>query len=459
MAPRSGRIAQEKIMADATPPPPGAPGQPDRRRPAPTIDLEATEIASRDIAGDPPARAPDPQPETYVPPPPDHDTAARTPPESDAHRSPSALAASLSWPLVGAGMAGALLALGIAGVVAWATDRGSELDAAAARIAQLERQVADLAARAPSDAVDAARARELADRMQKVEAQTAAQAAAPPRPDPALAGRIVATETQLKSLGETLGALAQRSDRAATANAAALSELTERLAHSDTPAAQSNETANAAASANAAALAALADRIDALEENARSAQEKLAAEVATRNAESADDRGMRTAVIAGALLAAVERGDPFAAELEAARARAAGAEALAPLEGFAASGVPGAAALARDLASLEPALRQAAGAPPPDGGILGKLQANAERLVRIRPVEEVAGDDPSTVIARAQIKAERGDVAGALAELGTLAASVRAPAQAWIARAQAREAALAATRAFAAAALAALAPR
>jgi hypothetical protein len=448
-------------MADATPPPPGAPGQPDRRRPAPTIDLEATEIASRDIAGDPPAPAPDPQPETYVPPLPDHDTAARTPPESDAHRSPSALAASLSWPLVGAGMAGALLALGIAGVVAWwATDRGSERDAAAARIAQLERQVADLAARAPADdAANTARARELADRLQKLETQTAAQAAAAPRPDAALAGRIAATETQLKSLGETLGALAQRSDRATTANAAALSELTERLAHSDTPAAQSNETANAAASANAAALAALANRIDALEEGARSAQEKLAAEVATRNAESADDRGMRTAVIAGALLAAVERGDPFAAELEAARQHAADAKALAPLEGFAASGVPVAAALARELASLEPALRQAAGAPPPEGGILEKLQANAERLVRIRPVEEVAGDDPSTTIARAQIKAERGDVAGALTELGTLAERVRAPAQAWIARAQAREAAVAASHAFAAAALAALVPR
>jgi len=64
------------------------------------------------------------------------------------------------------------------------------------------------------------------------------------------------------------------------------------------------------------------------------------------------------------------------------------------------------------------------------------------RLVRIRPVEEVAGDDPATIMSRAQIKAGRGDVPGALAELGTLPATVRAPAQAWIDKAQARTAAL-----------------
>src|ERR1700681_3258979 len=40
------RTPKDKDMADETPPPPGAPGQPDRRRPAPTIDLAATEIAS-----------------------------------------------------------------------------------------------------------------------------------------------------------------------------------------------------------------------------------------------------------------------------------------------------------------------------------------------------------------------------------------------------------------------------
>jgi hypothetical protein len=46
---------------------------------------------------------------------------------------------------------------------------------------------------------------------------------------------------------------------------------------------------------------------------------------------------------------------------------------------------------------------------------------------------------------------------GALTELGNLPATVRAPAQAWISKAQARADALAASRAFATDALAALA--
>jgi hypothetical protein len=372
------------------------------------------------------------------------------PQEPAAHRS---FAGSVNWPLAGAVMAGALLALGVVWVVAWSTDRGSELSAAQARIGQLERQVADLAGRAPADAANAARTADLASRLQKLEAQVAAPAR--PAPD----SRVAAMEAQLKSLDETVGALAQRSDRATAANAAALNELTEKLARSETSGAQSNATSNTTADANAAAIAALASRIEALEGTAKSTQDKLAAEVAARKAESVDDRAMRTAVIAGALLATVERGDPFAAELEAAQQQAADAKALAPLAGFAASGVPSAAALARELTSLEPALLETAGAVPPEGGFLAKLQANAERLVRIRPVEEVAGDDPATIIARAQIKTGRGDVAGALTELAALPANVRAPAQSWIAKAQAREAALAASRAFAAAALAALAHR
>jgi len=55
------------------------------------------------------------------------------------------------------------------------------------------------------------------------------------------------------------------------------------------------------------------------------------------------------------------------------------------------------------------------------------------------------------------VRASKSDVAGALAELAKLSEDVRAPAQAFIAKAQAREAALAAGRQLATDALAALA--
>jgi hypothetical protein len=445
------RIAQptlkEKIMADETPPPPGAPGPPDRRRPAPTIDLEATEIANDAMAGAPAAAAgPEPTSPPGRPPP----DGAAPPADSTAPR--PGWAASVTWPLVGAALGGAILALGIAGVVMLSTG-GNDSSAIEGRMARLERQVADLAARAPApaDAANSRAAGDLASRLQKLEAQQA-QLAAAPAPDPALANRIAAVESELKSLGETVSALQQRSDSAANANAAALNDLAQKLARAEPAAAPSGEDAGA----NAAAIAALTSRLDALEGDAKTTENKLAAAAADHEALTSDDHAVRMAVIAAALSAAVERGRPFVAELKAAQAQATDAQALAPLEGFAATGVPNVNGLVRELTSLEPALLQAARVPV-EGGFLDKLQANAERLVRIRPIEEIPGDDPATVIARVEIKAMRGDVPGALAELGNLPPPVRAPAQGWVAKAQARAAAVAASRAFAADALVALA--
>ncbi len=437
-------------MADETPPPPGAPGQPDRRRPAPTIDLEATEIQNDAVAGAPAAAA-GPEPTSSSGPPPD---GAAPPPDSSAPR--PGWAAFVTWPLVGAGLAGAILALGIVGVVVVLSTGGNDSSAIEARTAQLERQVADLAARAraPAEAGNSASAGDLASRLQKLEAQQA-QSAAAPVADPALADRIAAVESQFKSLGETVSALQQRSDSAANANATALNDLAQKLARAETTAAPSGEAA-AEVGANTAAIAALTSRLDALEGDAKTTEAKLAAAAADHDALTSDDHAVRMAVIAAALSAAVERGRPFVAELKAAQAQATDAQALAPLEGFAETGVPNVNGLVRELTSLEPALLQAARVPV-EGGFLEKLQANAERLVRIRPIEEIPGDDPATVIARVEIKAMRGDVPGALAELGNLPPPVRAPAQGWVAKAQARAAAVAASRAFAADALVALA--
>ncbi len=430
-------------MADETPPSPRAPGQPDRRRPTPTIDLEATEIARGPAAA---ASGPEPASPPGPPPP---DATAESLPNSDLPQ--PGWAAFVTWPLVGAGLAGAILALGIVWVVTLSTG-GNNSRMAEARVAQLERQVADLAAQAPADAANPAPA-DLANRLQKLEAQ---QAQLAPLAGPALANRIAAAETQLKSLDGTVAALRQGSDSAAAANAAALNELAQKLARADAPAAQPAETSSQDVGANAAAIAALTQRLDALEGSAKTTESKLAAAAADRDALTSDDHAVRIAVIAAALSAAVERGHPFVAELKAARAQATDAQALAPLEGFAAAGVPNINVLMRELTSLEPALLQAARVPV-EGGFLEKLQANAERLVRIRPIEEIPGDDPAAVIARVEIKAMRGDVPGALVELGNLPAPVRAPAQAWVAKAQARAAAVAASRAFAADALVSLA--
>jgi hypothetical protein len=196
----------------------------------------------------------------------------------------------------------------------------------------------------------------------------------------------------------------------------------------------------------------LEDRIGTAETRVKTVED----EFARRSAERPEDGPARTAIVAATLALAVERGRGFAAELAAARAQASDPSELAPLEPFAAAGVPRAAILARELSELEPALVQAARAAPPEGSLIDRLEAHAEKLVRIRPIGEASGDEPTAIVARVELRATHNDLTGALAELGKLPPNIRAPAEEWIKKAEARAAALEASRRFAAAALAAL---
>jgi hypothetical protein len=171
---------------------------------------------------------------------------------------------------------------------------------------------------------------------------------------------------------------------------------------------------------------------------------------------SADDRAARLTVATEALRAAVDRGAPYQAELAVAQALGADKTATAPLEPFAADGLPNAAALAHEFALLTPSLLQASGAAPRESSFLGNLEAHAQKLVRITPIEAPAGDDPASVIARINIDAARGDIAAALAGIARLSESARALAASWVKKAEAREAASAASRRIAADALAAI---
>ena len=186
------------------------------------------------------------------------------------------------------------------------------------------------------------------------------------------------------------------------------------------------------------------------------ASKTLADDVAKSLTVAGGDRPLRTAVAAQALRAAVEHGAPFAAELNAAKAVAADPKPFAPLEAFATGGLPSAAALARQLSDLAPAMLKTTSAPAPEGGFLDRLQANAEKLVRIRPIDEAPGDDPAAVVSRAQAKAARADFTGAVTELNALPANVRAPAEDWIKKVEARNAAVNASRHLVTDALAAL---
>jgi hypothetical protein len=318
-----------------------------------------------------------------------------------------------------------------------------------ARLAAIEQQLRELAARPAPAPPDPKAFEELTGRLSRLEGAVAAPR--PPAGDPALAGRLTTIENAIKPLSDNVAALTRRSDE----TAAALRETRARAEAATAALSELQTAARAGTAAERGQIDALANRIAALERTDRAVADQLA----KRSADAANDRAVRFAVAAGALRATIERGEPFAAELAAVKPLAAEARSLATLEPFAASGLPGSAALSRELSGLLPAMRRLTEtAPREGGGFIDRLQANAERLVRIRPVGAAPGDDTAAVLARVEARAAQGDVAGALAELGKLPPSVRAPAQAWIGKAEARAKALEASRKLAADAIAALKP-
>ena len=389
------------------------------RRP-PTIELKATEIDNPAATGSGgPA-----------------DAAAQEAPKAAPERpsgGPSRLISHAMSAIAGAVVVAAVVAgLWIAGVVP-----PSE--------APTPPSAAAVATPPPSTAPD------ISARLDKIERAIKAQ------PDQqALTDRIAAVEAQTKSLAASLTAIDHRLD-----GIAATSENAAKEANAAQAAAQAADQAAKTASDNASQagraavqngdLDALTNRVATLESTVKSL-----AESAGHAVPSGNDQAARLTIAAEALRAAAERGTPYQAELAAVQSLGVQQSATAPLESFATSGVPNAAALAHELARLVPNLQRAAETSSGATTFLERLAANARHLVRITPVDAPPGNAPTAVIARIAADASRADIAAALTDIAALPESAKPLAAGWVETAKARQAALEASRQIAAEALAGL---
>ena len=407
------------------------------RRP-PTIELAATEVATS--AAEPaagPAESADTRAAEEAP-----ASCNASSPTGGKQQTSSASSGRLKLHITGALIGAVIMAAALAAL--WLTDLIPAHDGTAGHtLASNTSAPATLSPtpppnQAPSQAQS--QTPDLSARLDKIERAIEAQ-----RTEPALGNRIGGVEAQAKSLGNDVAALQRRLDEIAASGQSAAKQADTAL-----------NAAEAAKSASEAAnkmevqrgdLDAVASRIMALE----SAVKGLAAATAPV------DRAARFTIAAEALRAAVERGTPYQAELAALGALGVDQKATAPLEPFAASGVPSTAALAHELDALTPALQQASEPESGDATFLGRLKANAEKLVRVTPAGAPAGNDPAAVLARIRFDAAHADIAAALAAIDALPDSAKSLAAAWGKKAAACEAALAASRQIASDALTALA--
>lgn len=439
-------------------PPP--PRKPPRRRPPQTIELEATEVRvepPRDVpppepevtvtaaepetppatsAEEPVASAPEephvtaPPPMPRFEPPPAREAPRYEPPPRDPPPPPPPPPRS-PWLAAAAGGGAVLvvlLTLLILGVI-------GPRDQLSARLSSLETQ---LARRLDQPSADPKSIEDIATRVARIEA--VAGTPRPAEPDPALISRLGSIEVAVKSLGDAAANINSRNEdvtaalRAAREQADAIGKRIGEL----------QALVEKSGTFDKSELDKLAGRLAALESSTRTVEQKIETPGST-----AADRDVRMAVLAAALKDAVERGTPYLNELNAIRSLVKDTKLIAALDPFASSGAPTPAVLSSELRAIVPALAQAAAPQARDGSVLDRLQANASRLVKVRPIDAPVGDEPDNIVQRVDANAQRGSVAGALAELAKLPAPMRAPAEGWIARAQARDAAVKAAQAIA----------
>jgi hypothetical protein len=395
---------EEESDNAALPPDSGRP-----RRAPPTIDLEATEISSetRNTGGD---AAPEPTPQEIAAEASAEPQSAEFAPQKPEIEKPvpeRPSAAISPWVIAPvSGAVAAALVIGVGWMLGWPPVQPAT------------------APQVTSATVDA-----LSTRVAGVEAKVAKTAA-----DPATVARIAALEKSLGTLRDELTAARAQSEKLAGQIGSIRSTPGE--------------------AAPAVDLSAITARLDAIERASRTESAAIAKE---QEQQKLDDAPLRRVVVASLLDLSVRQGEPFAETLSAAKTLAPDAEALKPLEGFASTGVPTASRLSRELLTLVPKL-----SPPPaqndaaGSSFVDRLKAGASNLVRIERTD-ATGTDRGAIVARVTAAALRNDSNEARRELKTLPAADRAAAQSWIDKVDARDAALAASRQFAADAMTALA--
>lgn len=387
------------------------------KREPPTIDLEAVSRETKPAADAPAEPVSEPEVATAEPSP----EAVTAPADEETSREEAPIAAPPSRPVSPwivapvSGAVAAALVIGVGWMLGWpaiqpatappaAQQNAAAIDGLSARVAGLEAKSGKLVADPRTEALEKSVA--------------------------ALRGELAATRAQGDKLASALNEAksAPRADGAATPD---LTALTERLARIESQ-----------MRAQGAEIAQQGSKLS----DAQSADAKAAADMPWRR------------VLAAVLLDVLVRvGDPYPVALSTAKALAPNPDALKPLDAFADKGVPNANKLSTELLALVPKLMPAQQAAATTGaGIVDRLQAGAAKLVKIERTD-TAGTDRGAVVARITAAALRNDFNEARRELKTLSAEDRAPVQSWLDRADARDAALAASRQFATEAMAVLA--
>ncbi|CAM5426482.1 hypothetical protein MAUB1S_07222 [Mycolicibacterium aubagnense] len=154
--------------------------------------------------------------------------------------------------------------------------------------------------------------------------------------------------------------------------------------------------------------------------------EQQASQLAGKVDAQASQPKIALAIAASALKAALERGAPFAAELDTFAAVRPDAPQIATLRAYAEKGIPSRLDIAAGMGEAANAMVSAATPVDPDQSVFQRLLTSAESLVKVRPIGAVEGKGAPETVARMEVAVNQGDYAKALSEFDTLPDTAKA---------------------------------
>ena len=154
---------------------------------------------------------------------------------------------------------------------------------------------------------------------------------------------------------------------------------------------------------------------------------------------AAADNATTIAIIAEVAEERLRSGAAFGPELAALQRLGVDAAALAPLEAVV-NGAPTNSALAASFNAVAPHVL-AATSQPDTGSVTDRFLAHLHNLVKVRELNETAGDDPQALVSQIEAASRRGDIGAALAAFDKLPEAARKAAGDWPTLARARQAA------------------
>lgn len=309
---------------------------------------------------------------------------------------------------IAAGIVGGVIALAAAGGLQFAgllgapgsSAGGVSLDGVSGEIAALKTEIAGLKD-AAGDGDSSARVDGLSSALDQVKTDVAALKSAVEQAGDT-AG-LAALGDKVRQIETAVAAL----DKAGNAAPADLGPLNEKLAELDAAVKSAGEATKAQES-----------RLAALEQSVSQLSGKVEAQ--------AGQPKIALAIAASALKAALDRGAPFAAELETFAAISPDAPEIAILRPHAEKGVATRADIAAEMAAAANAMVAASEPVNENAGFLQNLLSSAESLVKVRPIGAVEGAGAPETVARMEVAVNQGDYAKALSEYDTLPEAVKA---------------------------------